>query len=169
VNFRIVFLFVASSLLAQNGPPTITGELKQNYARTKDMIQRSAEKMPEDGYSLKATPAVRTFAQVIGHISEAQGMICGGILNQQVKIDTTKSAKADVIAELQKSFAVCDKAYDQLNEGNAMQVGGSGFMGGTMVGRLYGNIIHDNEMYGTVVVYLRMKNIVPPSSEPRGR
>jgi DinB superfamily len=170
MNLKIVILMAgATTLFAQSGPPTITGEVKQNWARTKDMILRSAEKMPEDGYSLKATPAVRTFAQVIGHVSEAQGMICGGIVGQQVKIDTTKSAKAEVIAELQKSFAVCDKAYDQLNEGNAMQVGGSGFMGGTMVGRLYGNIIHDNEMYGTIVVYLRMKNIVPPSSEPRGR
>jgi hypothetical protein len=170
VNLKIVILIAgATTLFAQGGPPTVTGEVKQNWARTKDLVMRSAEKMPEDGYSLKATPAVRTYAQVISHIAEAQGMICGGILGQQVKIDTGKTAKADVIAELKKSTDLCDKAYDQLNEGNAMQVGGSGFMGGTMVGRLYGNIIHDNEMYGTAVVYLRMKNIVPPSSEPRGR
>jgi hypothetical protein len=161
-------LAAGSALLAQSGPPTISGEVKQNYARTKDTIMKAAAKMPDEGYGLKATPEVRTFAQVIGHVSEAQAMICGGIIGQAAKADTSKTAKADVIAELKKSFDVCDKAYDSVNEATAFQVGGSGFMGGTLLGRLYGNLIHDNEMYGTIVVYLRMKGIVPPSSEGRG-
>jgi hypothetical protein len=155
------------ALLAQSGPPTITSEVKDNYIRTKTTILRAAEKMPDDGYALKPTAEVRTFAQVIGHISEAQAMICGGIISEPVKVDISKTAKADVIAELKKSFDVCDRAYATLFETNAAVVGGSGFMGGTMVGRLYANLIHDNEMYGTMVVYLRVKGIVPPSSEGR--
>jgi hypothetical protein len=158
----------SGALPAQNATPTISGEVKQNYVRTKDLIMRAATKMPDDGYLLKATPEVRTFAQAVGHISEAQAMICGGIIGQPARADTSKTAKADVIAELKKSFDVCDKAYDSLTEANVSQVGGSGFMGGTLVGRLYANLIHDNEMYGTLVVYLRMKGIVPPSSEGRG-
>lgn len=162
-------LSVAGGLAAQNNTnPTISGEVKQNYTRTKDLILRAAAKMPEEGYSFKATPDVRTFAQAIGHISEAQAMICGGIIGQPARADTSKTAKADVIAELKKSFDACDKAYDSINDTNASQVGGAGFMGGTLAGRLYGNLIHDNEMYGTLVVYLRLKGIVPPSSEGRG-
>jgi DinB superfamily len=167
----IVFavLVCAGTLAAQsNMNPTISSEVKQNYARTKDLILRAAAKMPEDAYSFKATPEVRTFAQAIGHISEAQAMLCGGIIGQQLKADTSKTAKADVIAELKKSFDACDKAYESINDANVSQVGGAGFMGGTMAGRLYGNLLHDNEMYGTIVVYLRMKGIVPPSSEGRG-
>jgi hypothetical protein len=162
-------LSAASSLVAQNNMnPTVSAEVKQNYTRTKDLIMRAAVKMPEDGYSLKATPDVRTYAQVIGHISEAQAMICGGITGQPARVDTSKTAKADVISELKKSFDACDKAYDSINDSNVSQVGGAGFMGGTLAGRLYGNLLHDNEMYGTIVVYLRLKGIVPPSSEPRG-
>jgi len=161
---------IAGAVSAQNGPnPTIASEVKQNYERTKDLIVRAAAKMPDEGYSLKATPEVRTFAQVVGHISEAQAMICGGILGQPTRVDTTKTAKADVIVELSKSFSVCDRAYGSINDSNISQVAGAGFMGGTLAGRLYGNLIHDNEMYGTMVVYLRMKGIVPPSSEGRGR
>jgi len=171
---RNVFVFAAvlagsGALPAQNAMnPTVSAEVKQNYVRTKDLIMRAAVKMPEDGYSLKATPDVRTYAQAIGHISEAQAMICGGIIGQPAKADTSKTAKADVIIELKKSFDVCDKAYDSINESNVSQVGGAGFMGGTLAGRLYGNLLHDNEMYGTIVVYLRLKGIVPPSSEGRG-
>jgi hypothetical protein len=162
-------LACAAVLPAQNNMnPTISAEVKQNYTRTKDLILRAAAKMPEEGYSFKATPEVRTFAQAIGHIAEAQAMICGGIIGQQLRADTSKTAKADVIAELKKSFDACDKAYDSINEANVSQVGGAGFMGGTLAGRLYGNLLHDNEMYGTIVVYLRLKGIVPPSSEGRG-
>ncbi len=175
IRTRSTFLFAAAlcfstGLSAQNSMnPTVSAEVKQNYTRTKDLIMRAAAKMPEDGFSLKATPDVRTFAQVIGHISEAQAMICGGITGQQLRADTSKTAKADVILELKKSFDACDRAYDSINESNASQVGGAGFMGGTLAGRLYGNLLHDNEMYGTIVVYLRLKGIVPPSSEGRGR
>jgi hypothetical protein len=162
--------FAVAALLAQNaGVPTIAGEVKQNYMRTRDLIIRAAAKMPEEGYSLRPTGDVRTFAQVVGHIAEAQAMICSGITGQPARADTSRTAKADVIVELTKSFDVCDKAYDSLNEANGGQIGGSGFMGGTLVGRLYANLIHDNEMYGTMVVYLRLKGIVPPSSEGRGR
>src|SRR5580698_11115400 len=101
---------LSTTLPAQNNMnPTVSSEVKQNYTRTKDLIMRAAAKMPDDGYSLKATPDVRTYAQVIGHISEAQAMICGGIIGQQAKADTSKTAKADVIVELKKSFDVCDK------------------------------------------------------------
>src|SRR5580658_4506944 len=99
-NTTLLFIVASNVLLAQNNMnPTISGEIKQNYTRTKDLILRAAAKMPEDGYSFKATPEVRTFAQAIGHISEAQAMICGGINGQPVRVDTSKTVKADVIAE----------------------------------------------------------------------
>jgi len=165
---RLFLLFTAAvTLFAQSGLPTITSEVKQNYTRTKDLILRSADKMPEDGYNMKATPQERTWAEILNHISQAHAMVCGGIFGQPGRANTTKTAKADVIAELKKSFEICDRAYDFLNESNASLVGGSEYIGGTMVGRLYANVIHDNEMYGTMVVYLRLKGIVPPSSEAR--
>jgi hypothetical protein len=88
-SLLVTLLAIGGSAPAQNNMnPTVSGEVKQNYTRTKDLIMRAAAKMPEDGYSLKATPEVRTFAQAIGHISEAQAMICGGINGQPVRVDT---------------------------------------------------------------------------------
>jgi hypothetical protein len=37
----------------------------------------------------------------------------------------------------------------------------------TRLAALAGNVVHDNECYGSIAVYLRLKGIVPPSSEPR--
>jgi len=162
-------LLFCTSVFGQAGNPTIISEVKQNYLRTKDLILRAADKMPEDSYGMKTTPQVRTYAQLLTHIAQGQQMICGGIFNQPGRADIAKSSKADVIAELKKSFEICDRAYDFLSEGNMGIVGGSEFMGGTMVGRLYANVIHDNEMYGTMVVYLRIRGLVPPSSERNTR
>lgn len=164
-----VLSFAAAATAQNGGAPTVSTEVRQNYMRTKDLIMRAAAKMPDEAYSFRATPEVRTFAQVLNHIAEAQAMVCGGINGQLFRVDTTKTAKSDVITELAKSFAACDRAYDSINESNITQVGGAGFLGGTLVGRLYGNLNHDNEMYGTIVVYLRLQGIVPPSSERRSR
>src|SRR5579862_9049287 len=82
-----LLLAAATGLPAQNTMnPTVSAEIKQNYMRTKDLIVRAAAKMPEDGYSFKATPDVRTFAQAIGHISEAQAMLCGGLIGHPTKV-----------------------------------------------------------------------------------
>ncbi len=106
IRLATLLLILGVSMLPAQMNPTVSAEVRQNYTRTKDLIMRAAVKMPEDGYSLKATPEVRTFAQVIGHISEAQAMICGGITGQPAKADTSKTAKGDVIVELKKSFDV---------------------------------------------------------------
>ena len=37
----------------------------------------------------------------------------------------------------------------------------------TKVGVLFMNATHDNEMYGQMVAYMRIKGVVPPSSESR--
>jgi uncharacterized damage-inducible protein DinB len=158
-----IAIALCGPLPAQNAPkPTFTSELKQNYSRRKDQITRAAAKMPEENYSFRATPEIRTYAQQLNHIAEVQLAVCGSVLGQKPVADTTQTSKAGVIATLKQSFDVCDKAYDSTTEQNAEDAAGNG----TRLGTLWFNISHDNEMYGTIAVYLRLKGIVPPSSEP---
>jgi hypothetical protein len=158
-----ILLFTAIELLAQSAAkPTFSGELKQNYARRKDQITRAAAKMPEEFYSFRATPEVRTYAMQLNHIAEVQLQVCGSVLGTKPAADTTRTSKADVMASLKQSFDVCDQAYGGTTDANASDVVGNG----TRLGTLWFNASHDNEMYGTIAVYLRLKGIVPPSSEP---
>ena len=65
------------------------------------------------------------------------------------------------------SFDTCDAAYAALSDANANDPIQS-FRGPTpRLAALAGNVAHDNECYGAIAVYLRLKGIVPPSSEPR--
>jgi uncharacterized damage-inducible protein DinB len=63
--------------------------------------------------------------------------------------------------------AYCDKAYDGLTDVQAAQMVklfGRDQAKATVLTR---NTMHDMEHYGNMVTYLRLKGIVPPSSEAR--
>src|SRR5258708_22926367 len=84
------------------------------YARVKDMLLKSAEKMPEENYSFKPVDTVRSYGQIVGHVADAQYMFCSialGEKNPAPDIEHTKTSKADLIAALNTAVAYCDKAY----------------------------------------------------------
>jgi uncharacterized damage-inducible protein DinB len=141
---------------------------KGAYGRTKDVLLRSAEKMPEENYKFKPTEAVRSYGQVVGHVADAQYLFCSialGEKNPAPKIEGTKTSKADLIAALKEAFAYCDKAYDGMTDASAAQMVKLFGNDAPKLGVLTVNNMHNLEHYGNLVTYMRLKNIVPPSSE----
>ena len=155
----------AGSLMAQN---PFSADTKQSYTGIKNTLLKAADKMPEADYSFKTTDKVRTYGEIIGHIADVQVMLCGIAKGEQKTGDAgTKKSKADLVAALKASFDYCDAVYDSMTDvTGAAKVKMFG-RDMTKLGVLNFNTAHDNEMYGTAVAYLRIKNIVPPSSEGR--
>ena len=152
--------------------------LQRGYNGFKTNFTSAADKMPEADYSFKpgSTPEARTYAQVIAHIAQAQFGQCSGLkgvpnpmagkqLEQELK------TKAEVTKALADSFAMCDELFANLTDASATEMVKAGQNEQTRAASLYGVIVHGNELYGTAAVYLRSKNIVPPSTEnaQRGR
>jgi hypothetical protein len=79
----------------------------------------------------------------------------------------SKTSKADLVAALKEGFAICDTAYDSLTDAAASQMVKLGRAERTKIAALAGNVSHANEEYGYMAVYLRLKGVVPPSSEGR--
>jgi uncharacterized damage-inducible protein DinB len=164
-------LFIAATfgvVLAQapNAPMSFVNEVKQGYTQIKNNLLRSAEKMPEENYSFKPSPDVRNFGEEVAHAADYQTLFCSSALNSPKQgTAATKKTKADLIAALKESNDLCDQAYAALTEANASEA--RPFIRGqrTLIGVLAYNISHDNETYGTMVPYMRMKGIVPPSSD----
>jgi hypothetical protein len=78
-----------------------------------------------------------------------------------------EKTKAAASAYLKASFDYCDGVYNSMTDATgATKVKMSG-RDMTKLGVLNFNLQHDNEMYGTMVAFLRIKGIVPPSSERR--
>jgi uncharacterized damage-inducible protein DinB len=167
-TFLICLLAPAAIALAQENP--LSAYNKEVYTGVKDIILRSAAKMPEENYSFKPTDAVRSYGQILGHVADAQYLFCSIVLgekNPAPKIEQTKTSKADLIAALKDAFAYCDKAYDGMTDASGAQM--VKFFGEDTpkLGVLSVNSMHTVEHYGNLVTYLRLKNIVPPSSEPK--
>ena len=139
------------------------------YGGVKNILLRSAEKVPEEDYNFKPTDAVRSFGRVVGHVADAQYIFCSIVLgekNPAPKIEQTRTSKADLIAALKDAFAYCDKAYDGMTDAAAVQMV-TLFGGDTpKLSVLTANNLHSVEHYGNLVTYMRLKNIVPPTSEP---
>jgi uncharacterized damage-inducible protein DinB len=141
---------------------------KRSFANLKNWLIGSAEKMPEENYSFKPAESVRSFGQVLGHVADAQFLFCSSALgekNPAPNYEKTKTSKADLIAALKEGFAYCDKAYDGMTDSSGTQMVKLFGNNMTSFSVLNTNNMHLSEHYGNLVTYLRMKNIVPPSSD----
>jgi uncharacterized damage-inducible protein DinB len=163
----IAALGSASALMAQDANP-LSSELKQNYSMQKNALLAEANRMSDADYAFKATPEVGTFASRVAHVADAQIMICSAVKGESKKPETQgKTSKADLTAALKASFDYCDGAYGSLTDATATQMVKIFGQPQTKLSALWGNLAHDSEMYGYMAVYLRLKGLVPPSSDRR--
>jgi uncharacterized damage-inducible protein DinB len=156
------------TLWAQSNP--LSTDLKRDYKGVRDFFTRAAEKMPEQDYGFKPSPDVRSFGQQVAHVADDQFNLCAPAKGEIRKaaytdIENRLSTKADLIAALKEAFAYCDGAYDALTDASASETVKFGKTSRTRFAMLNWNLWHTWEHYGNVVVYLRMKGLVPPTSE----
>lgn len=163
----------AAMALAQGsapaGPASAAAEVQRAYAGLKANILKAADKMPGDAYTYKPTPEVRTYARVLNHVTEAQLRACGAANGTAPaslpSVPAETADKAAIVQALQASFAECDKAYAALSDANLTDSFPAGPSKRSRIGLMWGTVSHDNEQYATLALYLRLKGLVPPSSE----
>lgn len=161
-----LFTRAQASNQSQGQAPSTVDAIRQNYNAVKNNLLKAADKMPEDGYSFKPTPEERSFGGWIAHVADAQTAGCSRATGSpKAPSAGSKTAKADLVSALKDSFETCDAAYLALTDSNANDTVQSYRGPTTRLAALVGNVIHDNECYGSMAVYLRLKGVVPPSSE----
>lgn len=139
------------------------------YGLTRNFVLGAAEKIPEDKFSFQATKDVRTVGALFGHIADANRFFCSqvGASPKQYSdnIEKTAKTKAELVAALKASFAECDAAYAAtVDAALATPVTVFG-MKQNFAGVLTMNAAHNYEHYGNLVTYMRIKGMVPPSSQ----
>ncbi|MEP6992814.1 MAG: DinB family protein [bacterium] len=178
--FSVLLIALAPALPAQASrmapsPDAVVSGVRDLWHITNDYVLAAAQQMPESGYAFKPTPEVRSFGEVVAHVANAHQLLCGMALGQQ-PAEHAASSKADVIAALQASNALCVKAYAMsdaesfkpLNAVAAKAWVAAGFgPPSTQLHAITMNAWHDSEHYGNIVTYMRLKGMVPPSSQPK--
>ena len=157
----------ACTVYGQTANPLST-EARQAYNGIKNNLTKLADKVPEDQYGFKATPEIRSIGQLIAHVADSQLRTCSAVNGSPKQPNAaSKTAKADLVAALKESFTECDKAFESLTDATAAKMIKTPRGERSTLGALVGVKSHSNEEYGYLAVYLRLKGIVPPSSEPR--
>jgi uncharacterized damage-inducible protein DinB len=149
--------------------PSMAAVAKAMHATIRRNLAEAAEVMPAGDYAFKPTAQVRSFAELIGHVVNANFFFCslakGEAAPSSANHEQTRD-KSALMKALAESLAYCDGAYIATTDTNfsqAVQLPG----GGTQASRgsvLVFNTTHNNEHYGNLVVYLRLKGHVPPST-----
>ena len=141
---------------------------KGMYDGIKMILLRSAEKMPEKHYNFKPAESVKSYGQILGHIADSQylfGSMVLGVKNPKPQIEKNKTTKTELIAALKKAFDYCDKAYTAMTDESALQTVKLFGQDTPKFSVLQVNGTHTISHYGNLVTYMRMNNIVPPTSE----
>ena len=160
-------MWTAGLAAAQDNPMVAT--LKTQQALFAGNLVKSAAKVPEADYAFRPTPEVRSFGELVGHVANANYMICSMALGEKspatADFEKTVKAKAELEKVLAGAIAYCDSAISKLTATSAMEEV-KFFTGQTpRLGVFSFNNAHNMEHYGNMVTYMRMKNLVPPSSQ----
>ena len=177
IGAATTFLALLPALaFSQTAPPATpnayTASAKAQFDMIKVNLTKTAAKVSEELYSFQPTPQVRTLGQLIGHLADANFGICATAAGEKPPAggptggyEKGAKTKAELSKGLTDAIAYCDKVIASLDD--ATGASPVSFFGMTMpkLSVIYFNIAHDNEHYGNLVTYMRLKGIVPPSSE----
>lgn len=162
------FLFAGALVHGEGDPGLLSPDAKAAWSSVSNNIVKAAEKMPDDGFAFRPAQSVRSFGELIGHVTDVNYLFCSA-LNPEKKsapdAEHKLNSKTEFVNALKESVAYCNTAFDQVTDpATTVKLFGGERASLTV---MYMNVAHANEHYGNIVTYLRLKGIVPPSSESR--
>jgi uncharacterized damage-inducible protein DinB len=152
----LLVLLLAASVAAQTtkpAPPQTPNELvKAGFEEVNEWVVKSAEMVPPDKYNYKPADTVRTFGQLIAHITDSYNYFCTRAVGTQIEyttpVENGKTDKDTLIPKLREAVGRCTAAYDGKN---------------SQLRPLFANVGHTNLHYGNIITYMRMMGLKPPS------
>jgi len=166
----LMLLALVGKASAQTAAPDASNPFKNFYNNTKQYLVAAAEKMPAEHFSFKPTSDVRTFAEIFGHVIDTNYWACAGLRGEanpnKDELEKTLKTKDDVVKAVKASFEYCDPAIKNLTAASLQETFKNGTRDVPKTSPLLLLIAHSQEHYGNIVTYMRMKGVVPPSSEP---
>ena len=149
-------------------PNPLSTVLRRQFEGVLQLVVRAAEKMPEAEYGFKPTPDVRSFGQLVGHVAASNFLMCSAALGESepqfaVDLRAATTSKPDLQRALTAAVEYCQRAYAFTDDQLADVVPERRV--GVRMQPLVFNAGHNYEHYGNMVTYMRLKGLVPPSSE----
>jgi uncharacterized damage-inducible protein DinB len=149
-------LLSAASSFAQTAPdktPDVSTEMRNGFNEVNDWVMKAADMVPADKYSYRPVDTVRTFGQLIAHITDSYNYFCAQGVGNKVEyseaVEKAGTDKATVLPKLKEAVGRCEAAYSS---------------GDAQLRPLFMNVGHTSLHYGNLITYMRMLGLKPPSS-----
>jgi uncharacterized damage-inducible protein DinB len=153
-------------------PPcaTLSCDILNDWQRTANQLIGIADRMPEDKWSFKSTPAQRTFGEQVMHIVQTDVRFIGALGGKATApaVDAKAAAsKTESMAALRASFAYGEAVIKEFSDQQWLERINGMFMGPSVARLrvLYFDMGHSQDIYGQMAVYLRLNGLVPPASD----
>jgi uncharacterized damage-inducible protein DinB len=146
----------------------VTGSLKGLHDVTAGNLTATAEKVPEELYGYRPTEEVRSMGEILAHVAGAQFLFCAAAAGEDSpnseNFEETRTDKAQIMEALSMGFEYCEQVYAGMADAQGQEM--VSFFGNEMAAAavLAFNSAHNYEHYGNLVTYMRINDIVPPSS-----
>lgn len=158
---------VSAQTTSTNSKGPLVASSQGIFSVAKGDILKSMDKIPDDVWSFQPTPQVRTIGQLFAHIADGQYEFCSASAGAPVDkgVEKNMKTKAEISAAVKEAFAYCDAQFAKMTDASAAEL--VPFFGRKMarLAIMDFNTAHTMEHYGNLVTYMRIKGIVPPSSE----
>lgn len=163
----MVTVFTCASVYAQ----VSNAQMVADWQRAKIYTKQYLDAMPEDGYSFKPTPEMRTFAAQMLHLVDGDYGLVGAATGKPNPLGKASAEKTIAQTKEATTKAVMD-SYDfvisavqsmtpaQLQE--TMKFAGQELTKATIISKAFEHQTHHR---GQTVVYLRLKGVTPPGEK----
>jgi len=167
--FLLLLLFNARTLLAQTAPEGIWQGYDGEWRHLSQQLVALAEATPEEKFSWRPAPGVRSTSEVYMHIVTANFYllsVTGPKMPTDLKegMEKTVTSKGEVIAWLKRSLEAVKEAHVAQTPRDLQRKVHIADRDATVDGIYLRIIIHANEHMGQLVAYARMTGVVPPWS-----
>jgi uncharacterized damage-inducible protein DinB len=149
-------LLPALSAFGQTTPekaPDVSTEVRNGFNEVNDWVTKAAEMVPAEKYSYRPVDTVRTFGQLIAHVTDSYNFFCArGAGNKVEYTDAVEKGGTDkdtLLPKLKEAVGKCNAAYNSANP---------------QLRPLLTNVGHTSLHYGNIITYMRMMGLKPPSS-----
>jgi uncharacterized damage-inducible protein DinB len=161
-------LLVMTASARPSDAQTLAADMMKDWQQQKNTMVAIADAMPEDKFGYKTTPPQRSYGEQVMHVVQVNQMLLGtlGAKAQAPAINMKATSKADILQALRQSYDYGEAVFKEFNDAAWTQaVMGPRFIGqATRVRIANFAMTHTMDIYGQMVVYLRMNNVVPPAS-----
>jgi uncharacterized damage-inducible protein DinB len=163
----MVTVFTCVTAFAQVSNTQLLADWQRAKAYTKEYL----DAMPEDGYSFKPTPEMRTFAGQMLHLADANyGFLSAasgkpspiGKVSAEKTIPQTKEATTKAVMDSYDFVISCIQGMTPAQLQETMKFAGQDLTKATAISKAFEHQTHHR---GQTVAYLRLKGVTPPGEK----